>query len=413
MPNRQPNLPELAQDTDGRIDHLVVCRESSIHGHVLMEGMIGQTVGSLLHLPGAADVLEAGISPLVGGSPFTTFQYRKNRTSAVVFEHQGVLYLYSLGSAASANQSETENAFVELLCELFEIYRPRNVYVATFNRLLRALEWSGRLFAACKKHVGVLHCGGTTIDPRTPAGKAMWSTFAMVADMERDSIVQRLFAGTVNKYLTGGWVLSPESVPPGYRLGDDGLVHLVADEVAAVRALLEMIANPTLTARQVIDTAGNLGLSSPTIRRIHGDDATFADICRADSRIASLLDWLPTYRTGQVDVFHKNPFPGVTQLRTLQVEGADTGPGHFRFSYQWDLPAGGWADDDVLTAAAARTTARKQRRTGGATHKARRPLAGWVSWQNDTHQFRLGGDSKNYLVFRRPLAGDEPTEAAS
>jgi DNA invertase Pin-like site-specific DNA recombinase len=413
MPNREPTLPEVPADPQGRIDHMIICRESSVHGHVLMEGMVGQTVGGLLHLPGAADVLAMGIGPLLGQSPVTSFQYRKGKTNAVVFEHQGVLYLYSLGSAASANLSETENAFVELLCDLFAIYRPRNVYVATFNRLLRALDWSGRLFAACKKHVGLLHCGGTTIDARTPAGKAMWSTFAMVADMERDSIMQRLFAGTVNKHLAGGWILSSESVPPGYRLGDDDRVDLVPDEIDAVRALLEMIANHDLTARQIIDAAGALGLSSPTIRRIHGEDATFADLCRADSRIASLLDWLPTYRTGQVVIFHKNPFPGLTRLRTLEVEGADNGPGHFRFTYQWDVPDGGWADDAVLAAAAARTTARKQRRTGGAAHRHRRPLAGWVSWKDGTHEFRLSGDARNYLIMRRPLALDTADGVAS
>lgn len=413
MPNRPPTLPDIPADTQGRVDHMVICRESSTNGHVLMEGMVGQTVGSLLHLPGAPDVLDAGISPLLDRSPFTTFKYRKGKTNAVVFEHQGVLYLYSLGSAASPNLSETENAFIELLCELFEVYRPRNVYVATFNRLLRALDWSGRLFAACKKHVDQLHCGSTTIDPRTPAGKAMWSTFAMVADMERDSIVQRLFAGTVNKYLSGGWILTAESVPPGYRLGDDDRVHLVPDDVEATRTLFGMMANHELTARQVIACAGALGLSTPTIRRIHGEDATFADIRRADSRVASLLDWIPTYRTGQVEIFQTNPFPGLTHLRTLEVEGANPGPGSFRFTYQWDLPDGGWADDDVLTAAAARTKSRKQRRTGGAAHKARRPLAGWVSWQDTTHQFKLSGDARNYLIMRRPLEPGTPGQVAS
>ena len=248
MPNRLPPLPALPEGED-RLDHCVVCRESPLHGFVLMEGLIGQTVGSLTHLPGAAEVLAAGLSPLRGQSPFQTFQYRKNKTNAVAFEHEGVLYLYSLGSAAQQNKGTSDNAFIDFLCDVLEHFRPRNLYVATFSRLVRSTEFSGKLHGVVKRNVDLVHCGSTVIDPRTTGGKAIWSTLAMVADMERDSIVQRLFAGTCNKYLRGEWILGDESVPPGYRRNDRGDVEVDPSAVDAVRVLLTLMPDKSISAR--------------------------------------------------------------------------------------------------------------------------------------------------------------------
>ncbi len=381
MPNHEPETPLSLPTTQAeRAPALVIARESSLHGNVLMEGMIGQTVGSNLHLPGAEDVLAAGITPLLGTSPFDTYQYRKHKTNAVVFEHRSLVYLYSLGSAWMTNLSESDNAFIELTCDVFAAYRPEHVYVATFNRLLRSLDFSGKLLQAAKRHVGLIHCGDTTIDPRSAAGKAMWSTFAMVADMERDSIVQRLFSGLVNKYCKGEYILGLESVPPGYRLADDGTVVPVPEQRDAIRELFTMMADPKLTARQIVDAAGANGLSSPTIKRIHGPDATFANLCRADSRLASLVDWMDTYQTGSVEIFERNPFPGARRFRDLEVEGVGPDhPGFIRFRYDWEIPEGGWAPDDVIAAAKRRTKGTKERRSGGGgTHQLRRPLSGWV-----------------------------------
>lgn len=144
MPNQPLQLPTVTAD-DGRIDHMVVVRESPQYDYLLMHGLIGQTLGRLGHLPGTREVLAAGIEPVHGRGPFRTFQYRKHGTSAVMFEHKGVLYLYSQGSAAKASIDDRENAFVELLIDVLEHYRPRNVYVATFSRLVRSTEFAGRL----------------------------------------------------------------------------------------------------------------------------------------------------------------------------------------------------------------------------------------------------------------------------
>jgi DNA invertase Pin-like site-specific DNA recombinase len=368
--------------------------------------MIGQTVGSLLHLPGASDVLAAGITPLTGGSPFTTVEYRKNGTTTVVFEHVGVLYLYSMGTAAKANLSASENVFIELICEIISEYRPENLYVATFSRLIRAMEFSSRLYTAVKNDVDVVHCGTTTIDVRTQSGKAQWSVYSMVADMERDSIVQRLFAGTVNKYLSGKWHLSENMIPPGYLLGQDGVVRPDSSQQQNVRLLLEALADESYTSSQVIKLAGRLRFSSKTLQRIYGPDATYADISRPHSKVMSLMDWLPTYATGVAEITQVNPFPGAKCFRTLKVEyGEEDRCGIVRFRYEWGLPAGGWAPAEVISAAMRRTRGRKERTgSGGAGHQERKPLAGdWSEWSDGSRQFHIGGTTQHYIVLQRPL----------
>lgn len=410
MPNQPLQLPTVAGD-DGRLDHLVVVRESPQYGYLLMEGMIGQTVGRLTHLPGAQDVLDAGIAPVHGTGPFRTFQYRKHGTSAVLFEHEGVLYLYSLGSAAKANIDDRENAFIELLIDVLEHYRPRNVYVATFSRLARSTEFAGRLQRAMNAHVDVIHSGEQQIRPKTTDGKIMWSMLALMADMERDLIVQRLFAGMCNAYQRGRWVLNEEAVPPGYVL-DPGAKTVTSDPsmVEPVRLLLTMMADPTITSRRVIDAAGEAGLTSATVQRIHGPDATFADIIRADSKLASLVDWIDTYETGRAVITHPNPFPGASSFGSLTVESASSSsPGVVRFSYDWGLPEGGWAPQEVLHAARNRCRGTKERRTatGGAAHKKRKPFAGWVHWKDDTHRYHLSGNSKQYVLLRQRHTDEE------
>ena len=410
MPNQPINLPNVFED-DGRIKHLVVVRESPQYGYLLLAGMIGQTIGRLLHLlPGADEVLAAGIGPVRGSGPFRTFEYRKHGTTAVMFEHKGVLYLYSLGSAAKANINDQENAFVELLIDVLEHYRPHNVYVATFSRLVRSTEFAGRLQRAMNSCVDVIHSGDQQIRPKTTDGKIMWSMLALMADMERDLIVQRLFAGMCNVYERGHWVLNDEAVPPGYVL--DPVTRTVSPDeslVEPVRLLLTMMADPTMTARRVIDAAGEAGLTSPTVKRLHGVDATFADIVRADSKLASLVDWIETYATGKVVITHPNAFPGATSFGSLTVEGANsTSPGVVRFEYDWGLPEGGWAPPEVLEAARARCRGNKERRaTGGAVHLERKPFSGWVTWNDDTHSFHLSGSSRHYVLLRQRLGLDE------
>jgi hypothetical protein len=405
MPNTPKPLPKLPLK-DTRAPDLVVCRESSLYNNLLMDGMIAQTLGNLRHLPGVEDVLAAGITPLTGGSPFRTFPFRRHRTNAVLFEHCGVIYLYSLGSAATANIRNEENAFVELLVDVVTEYQPLRTHVATFSRLIRSTEFSGKLQGAVKRHVDEVWCGSTLIQPRTAEGKMMWAVLSLVADMERDLINQRLFAGKCTAYLRGDWVFGEASVPPGYILGDDKRVHVDPAQIEMTRVLLNMMSDPDFTSRQIVDEVGQLGMSSPTVRRLHGPSATYEDLRRADSRLSGIIDWIPTYRTGVIEIFHRNAFPGAPRVAGLEVlNSSDLDPGQVCFRYEVGLPEGGWVDDSVLTAAVAlRRGLKDRRKTGGAMHQKRKPLAG-TTWMQDGVEHRISGTSRHYEVRRAtPLA---------
>ena len=154
-----------------------------------------------------------------------------------------------------------------------------------------------------------------------------------------------------------------------------------------------------------MDTVGSLGLSSPTVKRIHGPDATFGDLLRADSRLSSLIDWLPTYATGVAEIFHKNPFPGARKFGALDVEGiTDTNPGFVRFRYDWGMPNEGWAAPEIISAAQRRTTGTKERRrrTGGSSHRRHKPFSGWVAWQDERHVYKMTATKTSYVVLRQP-----------
>ena len=45
----------------GRVEHAFAARESSLYAHALMEGMITQSLSPYLHVPGVAEVMEAGV----------------------------------------------------------------------------------------------------------------------------------------------------------------------------------------------------------------------------------------------------------------------------------------------------------------------------------------------------------------
>ena len=188
-----------------------------------MEGMIGQTLGRLGHLPGVAEVLAAELAPLRKEVPFSVFSYRKEGTQAVLFENQGVMYLYSLGSAAKANTGRQENAFVSLLVDVIDQFRPKHFYVATFSRLVNSTEIAGSLQGALKRSRTLVHAGDVMLDLNTQDGMICWSDFSLITDMERMLIGQRLFTGRCNKFARGEYIVGRNSAPPDgvCVLGDD------------------------------------------------------------------------------------------------------------------------------------------------------------------------------------------------
>lgn len=196
MTNDHPDTTSPAFAAHERVEHAFAARESSMYSYALMEGMVTQTLAPHLNVPGVREVYAAGISPLTApeSCPFRVLPLRAHRTNAAVFAHEGSVYLYSLGTAAQVNTPEGDNAWMKVLIDFVLQWRPRNLYVANFNRLIRSALFSGELMKAVEATGTVLWANGIRIDLNDGQGRVLWQTLAMLSDLERESIVQRLFA---------------------------------------------------------------------------------------------------------------------------------------------------------------------------------------------------------------------------
>lgn len=405
---------DLIHIGDGRIENLVVCRESGLYSNDLLEGMVNQTLGYCSTIRGVDAVREEGLQPLVGRSCFTCSRLRTRKTRAVLFEHEGTLYLYSAGSAAAVNDDTGDNDFVALLCDVIEQFRPKNLHIATLSRIIRCVDFIGRLHGLALRHIDTVYVGGMPINLRTQQGLVMWQTLSMVATIERELIVQRLTAGRINKFTRGEWLLGTSGVPNGYRLVDRKLV--VDDgQVDQVRKMLIVLADASLSNWRVMRHLGTLGLQGPGKPGAAEKSKNFGEYRCPSTKVARLLAWSDLYETGRYDIQLPNPFPGLSKVAGLEVKPDPTGKlrdGVLVFRYVPGVPDGGWADEEVFELLRRRRekldTRRWQMNGGAGAHRRRRPLINLGRWSDDQYQYVLAAHAGRYEVRRWPLEFGEP-----
>ena len=80
-----------------QLDHLVVIRESARYDYMLMLGMIQQTLAKVSHLPGAIELMAAGMDIFDNPSKWGATVRRTGDSTMAMIEREGVLYLYSMG----------------------------------------------------------------------------------------------------------------------------------------------------------------------------------------------------------------------------------------------------------------------------------------------------------------------------
>ena len=201
MSNQPTNtsLPSASGRT--RLGMLIVVRETVMCCNECLLETITQTLKQWDHLPGVTDVLALGTDPIQNGKAtlpngkqlqlkvINDINYR-----AVLFEHEDVMYLYLMGPAeiSITDFDDHSNAFVKLLSEVLEIYRPVHLNLDTFNQLTYSAELMGRLQEAVTAHVDVLSCCGDSIHLDTDARILFWEAVAMAVAMERMRIARRL-----------------------------------------------------------------------------------------------------------------------------------------------------------------------------------------------------------------------------
>lgn len=397
---RRGKSTDRTKGPDHRLDHLVVMRESARYDHVLMEGMIQQTLAKVMHLPGAAELSQAGMDVFERPEHWGGISRRVGESRMVMIERDGVLYLYSMGTAASNDLPDT-NAFVSELVNIVESYRPAETWVVAFTRLLRSANYVGDLLQAFSEHTTLLHCEAE-INVATPEGRMLFQVLAMIASTERDYIVRRHTAGRVAQWRRGEWI--PNAYPPGYRLDGRQLV-LDDSSVSEVRSMLRILADTSLPPSECAGRIGGLGITTPMITRLHGDDATIADARNPSEVIETLIGWTHLYATGRYELLWPNPFPGVTDIAGVDVEELDGYDfGALRLTYDVKLPEGGWADDATFDAI--RSRAERPSPTGGASHGSTSPLAGLFHFTDNGYEHSIASTKGLYRLLRRPHVPD-------
>jgi len=393
---RRKTSDRRASTADHQLNHLVVMRESDRYDHLLMEGMIQQTLAKVTHLPGAAELAEAGMEAFHHPERWGGTSRRVGESRMVMIERDGVLYLYSMGTAASNDLPDT-NAFISELVSVVETYRPAETWVVAFTRLLRWANYVGELLRVFSEHTAWLHCEAE-IRVATPEGRMLFQVLAMIAATERDYIVRRHTAGRVAQWRRGEWI--PNAYPPGYRL--DGR-RLVLDDsaISDVQSMLRILADTSLSPSACAARIGGLGISTPMITRLHGDGATIADARNPSDVIETLVGWVDLYATGRYELLWPNPFPGVTDIAGVAVEDLDGYPfGALRLACDVELPDRGWADEDALEAI--RSRAVQPSSTGGASHRLTSPLAGLFQFTESGFEHSIASVKGLYRLLRRP-----------
>lgn len=389
-----------ASAPEARLDGLVVMRESSRYDRVLMEGMVHQTLAKVPDLPGAAELQAAGMDVFAHPERYGATLRLSGSSRIVMVERDGILYLYSMGTA-STDDLEDANAFITELVRVVETYRPTTIWVAAFTRLLRSATYAGDLLKAFTEHAGMLHCEAE-INLATPEGRMLFQVLAMIAATERDYLVRRHTAGRVAQCRRGEWLSI--GYPPGYRLEDRRLV-LDESRIDAVRQMLVLLADPALRPSECAARIGALGLSTPMIINRHGPDATISDARNPTEVLATLRGWVGLYATGRHTTLWPNPFAGVSHIAGVEVQPFDGYEhGALELVQEVPLPDGGWADDATLDAIRHRSEARSA--TGGASHAMAPPLSGMFNFDDGQHEYALRARRGAYELMRRPLRDD-------
>ncbi len=371
-------------------------RESDEYNGLLMLGMIQQTLTKVRHLPGATELLSAGMEVFDSPERWGAVTKRVARSRMALVERDGVLYVYSQGSAAR-DDLEDGNSFVRELTLILEAYQPRETWVASVTRLLRSVNYLSQILEALEAHTETLH-GETEIKVRTPQGRMQFGILALFAASERDTIVQRHTVGRVAQQQRNEWI--PSSNPPGYVKVARKLA-INKDEVKPVREMLQVLSDLSLSAGDVTRRLGEIGISSARLRQLHGEAATVADARNPSDAVASLIGWVDLYQKGVHEVLWPNPFAGLDEFAGVEVESIEGYEhGALRLRVSVPVPDGGWADDETFERIRSRRSSRPL--TGGASHDSAPPLSGLFQFTDGGHEFSLAADRGDYVLMSRP-----------
>lgn len=298
-----------------RATNLFIVRQSGVGDSEGLRSMHERTLRMHMGVPGAQEILKAGIAPL--REPFrfpnvVTFSLPKGG-SAALWLVDGTYILYVLGSAAMDDmtadlEGSSQNSVAVLFRVVLAALRPVNVNVGPFDRLVRSFANDFYTFDSFKRAgVRLLHHGSNKIDFRSGSAQADWREESGKAIAQHETTVKRTTAGWASLVRDGRWPLSGSMAPPGFTKSDDG--RLVVDEaekrVAALAVtLLAQGLSLSAVARRLVDEGFGARASEQTnVRRIEGLQVPVTrnedDLDRARRFVRRLLACLPDLAMGK------------------------------------------------------------------------------------------------------------------
>lgn len=415
------------------IEHLVVVRESDEYNLELMRGMILQTHHRYSDLPGHTQFLAAGEDPLLRPAAYQAVTERAGKTQSVLFEIEGTYCLYARGSAAKLDV-DFENGFGLILSKAIRELRPKNIYLANFSRLVRRPEMSGGIKTAAMEARSTIHADGIPLDLTNPAGTSMFDILALVSSMDLQHILMRLTLGRLAKFRDNQWILGPRAVPLGYRLDPNTKrLRLDPDAEPIVHELLELIADPALSANDIVKRLGRKQLTTPlqsgdgwtydTTAATHepGQDTdattqatpregaakTVANLASPAQFVNRILDLLDFYETGTYHFKWTSCLENVDRYSEFVVHPAtDTQPAYIPLHYKLDLPPDGWGSPETFERIRAirSKTAACYPRAAQARDTQLALLGNLAGWSDEHHEWQLltAGNPPSYQLRRRP-----------
>lgn len=136
------------------------------------------------------------------------------------------------------------------------------VVVWKADRFSRDLSVAVEIYKELEKYGVTLFILDGNIDTSTPMGKMVFYQLSIFAEMERDSIKERLEMGKIDRVRKGNYI---GKKPYGYDV-EGGKLHINEDEAKVVEMIFKWSAYNDYTLRKIASELNNLGILPPSTR---------------------------------------------------------------------------------------------------------------------------------------------------
>ena len=391
---------------------LFVVRESDEYDLRVFSNMLQQTLRRYSSRPSVAIALKMGATVLedtpegaalrreLGAVPML----RGTRRFGLRFTIDGDTFLYAQASARSTY--DDHNAYTSAVVETIELASPEVLVCGPVSRLVRLKSHGERIGDTAKRlRVKVAMAEAPDgLDLSDDTGWMIWQSLTTYADLEYRNIIKRLLNGTVYRLRNNRWPRGEARVPFGYSADKHGNLSILDRETAAIRRLLELGADRTLSLTDIVNRANAEKL---TFRSAAKGPALLSGWDNPENALAAFYDKVALYGTGVYDISWTVDREIVTKVFDHEVETDDaTGKGFIPFKVRFPLPPDGYAEPETLRAVA---ELRIFQPTPSGARTETYPFAQLLDIREGDQQTKLIPSDDRYLLRRRKITEDTRT----